>query len=418
MRMRIAISVTAVLLLTFAESLALVMLYEDMEEEFIASTLDEQLQYSIEHSRQVGSLIKPQTPDMTLYRHALGGPIPEGLPAALAGLPIGNHEDASTGRELHVAIREEDGFRYVLVFDETDHIDREATVATAVAIGGMVMTVLSFILVYALAARLTRGLEALAARVESEADRTPFTRIELDDELFSVACALERAEARQANLIARERDFNANLSHELRTPLAGIRSDAEMLAADASLSDKARRRAERIIAATDRTVALAQSLLLLAREARPAVIEPVNLAATVHEAWARLHLDTERTEPPLLRIHPRAEIDADIGLLRLVLQNLLDNAQRHGEGRAIEVTLEDQRLVVCDRGPGFGADDPTRYFERFQRGSSKPGHGLGLTLVRHVCEASGWKVSASNRPDGGACVSIDFGMAPRQAGKP
>ena len=185
--MRIAISVTAVLLLTFAESLALVMLYEDMEEEFIASTLDEQLQYSIEHSRQVGSLIKPQTPDMTLYRHALGGPIPEGLPAALAGLPIGNHEDASTGRELHVAIREEDGFRYVLVFDETDHIDRETTVATAVAIGGMVMTVLSFILVYALAARLTRGLEALAARVESEADRTPFTRIELDDELFSVA---------------------------------------------------------------------------------------------------------------------------------------------------------------------------------------------------------------------------------------
>ena len=164
--MRIAISVTAVLLLlTFAESLALVMLYEDMEEEFIASTLDEQLQYSIEHSRQVGSLIKPQTPDMTLYRHALGGPIPEGLPAALAGLPIGNHEDASTGRELHVAIREEDGFRYVLVFDETDHIDRETTVATAVAIGGMVMTVLSFILVYALAARLTRGLEALAARV-------------------------------------------------------------------------------------------------------------------------------------------------------------------------------------------------------------------------------------------------------------
>ena len=117
--------------------------------------------------------------------------------------------------------------------------------------------------------------------MEGARDGTPFAQPGLDAELLAVARALDRAEARQAAVLARERDFNANLSHELRTPLAGIRSDAEMLLTDPVLSAKARRRAERIVATTDRTAALAHSLLLLAREARPQAVEPVNLSAAV-----------------------------------------------------------------------------------------------------------------------------------------
>ena len=224
-----------------------------------------------------------------------------------------------------------------------------------------------------------------------------------------VARALDRAEARQAAVLARERDFNANLSHELRTPLAGIRSDAEMLLIDPALSDKARRRAERIIATTDRTTTLAHSLLLLAREARPQALEPIDLGAAVRQAWARLHPPAAEAEAPSIRIDPGAEVVADPGLLALVLRNLLENALRHGEGRAIEVVLEGRRLEVRDRGPGFGAEDPMRSFERFRRGGSKPGHGLGLALVRHICTACGWTVRAANRADGGACLTLDFG---------
>ena len=417
--MRIALSVTAVLLLLiFVQSLALVSLYEEMEEDFIASNLDAQLHYSIEGSRQLGSLVQPQTPDLTLYRYPIGGAVPDIMPAKLAAFPIGNHEDTSTGRELHVAIREADGFRYVLAFDESDHLSRESIVATAVGIGGVVLAMLAFVLAYTVAARLTRGVERLAARVEDAGEHQPFTQIDLDDELFSVACALDRLESRQAALIARERDFNSHLSHELRTPLAGIRSDAEMLLAEASVSDKASHRAKRIIATADHIAALAKSLLLLAREARPSAIEPVNLAAAVRDAWARVSQDQGPVAPPLLSIHPQAEIDTDADLLHLALHNLLDNAHRHGDGGSVEVTLEGCRLVVCDRGPGFDTPEPSRYFERFQRGSGKPGHGLGLTLVRHICEANGWQVFASNRPGGGACLSIDFGVQPRQGAIP
>jgi len=410
MRFRIAVSVTAVLVvLIVAQSLALVRLNEEMEEEFIDGTLDEQLHYSIEHSRRLGTLIGPQTPNMTLYRFAPGETPPQGLRPELAALAVGDHEDWSAGRELHVAVREADGQRYVLIYDESEHRERESAVVATVVIGGLVLTALSFLLVYAIAARLTRGLETLAERVEEGRDGEPFAEDGLDAELLVVARALDRAEARQAAVLARERDFNANLSHELRTPLAGIRSDAEMLLIDPALSDKARRRAERIIATTDRTTTLAHSLLLLAREARPQALEPIDLGAAVRQAWARLHPPAAEAEAPSIRIDPGAEVVADPGLLALVLRNLLENALRHGEGRAIEVVLEGRRLEVRDRGPGFGAEDPMRSFERFRRGGSKPGHGLGLALVRHICTACGWTVRAANRADGGACLTLDFG---------
>ncbi len=410
MRFRIAVSVTAVLVvLIVAQSLALVRLNEEMEEEFIDGTLDEQLHYSIEHSRRLGTLIGPQTPNMTLYRFAPGETPPQGLRPELAALAVGDHEDWSAGRELHVAVREADGQRYVLIYDESEHRERESAVVATVVIGGLVLTALSFLLVYAIAARLTRGLETLAERVEEGRDGEPFAEDGLDAELLVVARALDRAEARQAAVLARERDFNANLSHELRTPLAGIRSDAEMLLIDPALSDKARRRAERIIATTDRTTTLAHSLLLLAREARPLALEPIDLGAAVRQAWARLHPPAAEAEAPSIRIDPGAEVVADPGLLALVLRNLLENALRHGEGRAIEVVLEGRRLEVRDRGPGFGAEDPMRSFERFRRGGSKPGHGLGLALVRHICTACGWTVRAANRADGGACLTLDFG---------
>jgi len=413
MRFRIAVSVTAVLVvLIVAQSLALVRLNEEMEEEFIDGTLDEQLHYSIEHSRRLGTLIGPQTPNMTLYRFAPGETPPQGLRPELAALAVGDHEDWSAGRELHVAVREADGQRYVLIYDESEHRERESAVVATVVIGGLVLTALSFLLVYAIAARLTRGLETLAERVEEGRDGEPFAEDGLDAELLVVARALDRAEARQAAVLARERDFNANLSHELRTPLAGIRSDAEMLLIDPALSDKARRRAERIIATTDRTTTLAHSLLLLAREARPQALEPIDLGAAVRQAWARLHPPAAEAEAPSIRIDPGAEVVADPGLLALVLRNLLENALRHGEGRAIEVVLEGRRLEVRDRGPGFGAEDPMRSFERFRRGGSKPGHGLGLALVRHICTACGWTVRAANRADGGACLTLDFGAVP------
>jgi signal transduction histidine kinase len=231
----------------------------------------------------------------------------------------------------------------------------------------------------------------------------------MEQELLVVARALDEAEVRQTALLTRERDFSANLSHELRTPLAGIRSDAEMLASNEALPDAARRRAARIIAATDSTTQLAESLLLLAREARPQLREDVVLADAIRAAWSSMQGQGTPFPEFELRIPESALLQADPSLLQLILRNLLANAVRHGEGRQVSCVLEGSRLCVQDRGPGLPEDDPDRIFERFQRLGNKPGHGLGLALVKHICSACGWSVRAFNRPGGGASIEVDFG---------
>ena len=412
MRMRIAVSISAaLLLLILGQAIALLMTYEEMEQDFIDEILGGQLAYSIEISRDSPELALPNTPAMKLYRLVSGAPLPAALPPALADFPVGNHEFRDGDREYQVAIREANGSRYILLYDWSETEAREAAFSTVVIVSALSLCVLAVILMYAIAGRLTLGLKTLASRVVKGRGDTPFVQPDMESELLAVAQALDAAEMRQTELLARERDFSANLSHELRTPLAGIRSDAEMLATNEALPDGVRRRAARIITATDNTTQLAETLLLLAREARPQLLDAVNVADAARRAWGVIQSQSTKPVKLELQIPESAVLQADSALLQIVLRNLLANALRHGEGLGVSCVLEGSRLSVQDRGPGLPEGDPDRIFQRFHRRGQKPGHGLGLALVKHICAACGWSVRAFNRPGSGASVEVDFGAA-------
>jgi signal transduction histidine kinase len=101
-------------------------------------------------------------------------------------------------------------------------------------------------------------------------------------------------------------------------------------------------------------------------------------------------------------------LNADPVLVHLVLRNVLDNARRFSDAGITACHLDGQRLVVTDSGPGFAPGELPRVFERFFIGR-RGENGLGLALVRHVCDACGWHVSASNTAEGHGQVIIDFG---------
>jgi signal transduction histidine kinase len=326
-------------------------------------------------------------------------------------LPIGNHEFREGDREYQVAVRQANGARFILLYDWSETEAREIALGTVVIVSALTLCVLAMILAYAIAGRLTLGLETLATRVVEGRGDTPFSQPDMEHELLAVAQALDATETRQAELLARERDFSANLSHELRTPLAGIRSDAEMLATNEALPVGVRRRAARIITATDSTTQLAETLLLLAREARPQLLEALSVADATRSAWGGIQSQSTKPVKLELQIPESAVLQADSALLQLVLRNLLANALQHGEGMGVSCVLEGSRLSVQDRGPGLPEGDPDQIFQRFHRRGQKPGHGLGLALVKHICTACGWTVRAFNRPGGGASVEVDFGAA-------
>jgi two-component system sensor histidine kinase MprB len=94
--------------------------------------------------------------------------------------------------------------------------------------------------------------------------------------------------------------------------------------------------------------------------------------------------------------------------------NLLDNAAKFDTTRLpIELTIANATISVRDHGPGIAPADQPLVFERFYRSDearSRPGSGLGLSIVRAVATAHGGGVFVRNHPDGGAIVG--FTLAP------
>lgn len=423
--MRVTVAVTVAvfaLLLILAQATALILMFEEKEEEFITEILDQQITHSIDLYRTVAQILAPNTPDMRLYRIP-PGENPQNVPAYLRDLPIGDHEIHDAGREYHVAVRSDAGARFILAYDVEDHENRLRTLTMITLSGALLMAGATLLAVYFVSGHLTRRLEQLAADVAHGGNQGIYVRPGMQREIHVLASALEALEKRQRALLEREREFTAHLGHELRTPLTGIRTDAEMIAGQAGLAESALRRARRIVSAVDRIADLSASLLSLAREAQPGLVEEAGLSAVLGAAWEALAAVAQEKGVSLsMSLPDGASVRCDQSLLELVLRNLLENALRHSPRHGvIECRLTGQVLQLRDHGAGISPDDLPFVFERFYRAdppadhqtnspaNRPPGYGLGLALVKHACTASGWNATAANAEGGGALFRIDFG---------
>jgi len=123
----------------------------------------------------------------------------------------------------------------------------------------------------------------------------------------------------------------------------------------------------------------------------------------------RVEIEDETLELPL-----RAR------MLRIVVQNLTENALRHaGEGANCVLVLRsengDRLLAVKDDGAGVDSEDLERLFERFYRADrarASRGSGLGLSIVKHVVEAAGGRVEALGAPAEGLEIRCVFPARP------
>jgi two-component system phosphate regulon sensor histidine kinase PhoR len=198
--------------------------------------------------------------------------------------------------------------------------------------------------------------------------------------------------------------FTAAVSHELRTPLARLQTlleSAELPGAD--LKALLRQAQEEVVEMTE----LVDDILFLSElesgrevvalgetEAAPvlrAVVSELSERAELAGLTLQLRIEDESIEIPL-----RAR------MLRLVAENLLENALRYaGEGATCVVSLSREPgaivLDVADDGTGVPDADVSRLFERFfrsDRARTTRGTGLGLAIVKHVIESAGGSVEA------------------------
>jgi signal transduction histidine kinase len=225
---------------------------------------------------------------------------------------------------------------------------------------------------------------------------------------------LNRAREREAE----RRELIANLSHDLRTPLAAIRGYVDGLREGIADTPEKRARYLGVIGAKilDLDRMIDQIFLLSTLDAReaPPTMRVFDLRAFLRDSVEDLRLAIPRDELVIeaagLEGAPRP-VRADPLQLRRVVENIVDNARRHGGKRPVTLRLaleeagERSRIVLEDDGRGIPVEEAERVFERFYRGdASRPGggFGLGLAIARRLVEAQGGTIRLESRADGAA----------------
>lgn len=324
---------------------------------------------------------------------------------------------------------------YTIVLDDgiVQAAQRESERQALARETGSVLILPALVMLALLAGMLTlalrRGLAPLAVAADDITARSaralhPIALSAHPPELHPLIGAINDLMARLGGALSLQRLFLADAAHELRTPITALRLQLQLLE---RASDEAQREAAltQLRAGIDRAQHLVEQLLQLSRLApeTPALRrELVDLAELARSTAGRFSARADDRNIDLGAVTEGAPtVQADVQQLAILLNNLVDNALRHTPaGGRIDVAAQvDQGrpcLRVTDTGPGIGAAERERVFDRFYRGSSVSadghaphGSGLGLAIARAVAERHGADITLDEAPGGtGLRVSVLF----------
>lgn len=337
------------------------------------------------------------------------------LPKHLRDLQPGSYQEFMLdGAEVSAARQDVNGAQLYVVLDMERIEDMERHFVSLAWICALISWSAAVILALWLARRVLKPVTQLAALVGTlEPGQPARLAAQFDDpEIGLIATALDRFVERMESFVSREQAFTEDASHELRTPLTVIDSAAQILAEDPQLGPAARERVQRILRATQQMRMLIEALLFLAREQGVYADTQVPLHTLLREvsetycemaAAKSLELSI-RTEPTI--------VSAPRGMAACVMNNLLINAVHYTERGCVEVELRPGRLVVRDTGIGIAPDDLGRVFERRFRGERSRGLGLGLYLVKRICDRLGWRVNVTSTTGRGTTFEVELPTSP------
>ncbi|MFL5260672.1 MAG: sensor histidine kinase [Hyphomicrobiales bacterium] len=235
------------------------------------------------------------------------------------------------------------------------------------------------------------------------------------DELDRLAQSLNEMLDQIARLMSAMQEVSSNVAHDLRTPLTRLKARAESALREGSPYEY-KDALERTIDESDRLLNAFNALLSIARaeagEAREG-LRPIDAAEIVTDV-AELYEPLAEEQGGSLEVdtEPNLNIRANRQLLAQAVSNLLDNGLKYGIGKdaaGAELTItgavegDEVVITVGDRGAGIGAQDRERVVERFVRldeSRSKPGNGLGLSLVAGVMKLHGGRLVLEDNAPG------------------
>ncbi|MER5930111.1 HAMP domain-containing sensor histidine kinase [Streptomyces sp. NPDC002054] len=390
-----------------------VLVHAEVTRQTVATAREKALDKLTEASRryEAGEALPPES-----------GIDPAGLPESLRALALAGQRGTLVaghdGRPTMWAAAPADGRALATAIDYTQSARTISGLDHAI-IGSSVLAIGGTLLVGAFAVtRVTRRLHqtATVARRITQGDldaRVGDPRTEdparPQDEVATVAGALDTMAATlQAKLLSEQR-FTADVAHELRTPLTGLQAASELLPAG---------RPTQLVQERVRTMRqLTEDLLEISRldsgsEQVESELQQLGaLAARVVRASAATSAGrAAATEVVVVR---DAYVETDRRRLERVLGNLVANAHKHGRGPVV-LTVDGPVVTVRDHGDGYPdylvAHGPQRFRTEPQAGGK--GTGLGLTIAVGQAEVIGGRLRFGNAPNGGAIATLTLPEPP------
>ncbi|MEO0367757.1 MAG: HAMP domain-containing sensor histidine kinase [Pseudomonadota bacterium] len=338
------------------------------------------------------------------------------LPPELSALPQGLHLDINLQDKpeaLPVYVKDSNLGRLYLVF-EGQNVDRLVGFFGIVPLGLMLIVIyVTSWLAYQFSARAISPVLRMARGLQNTASDEAPLDIATDrfkGEARELALAIEDYTKRMDAMVEREQQFSADVSHELRTPITIIDGAAQFIETDRGLSNKSQERIRMIRRASRDISELVEAFLILGRDPRNIEVTESLAVAIVVESELRKLRSVVGDKNVELRVVEEASLNVSVNqkVLEIIIGNLCRNAIKHTEDGHVTVTIKDHQVVVEDTGSGMDEDILPIVFDRHIKGpaAQKAGEGLGLNIVKRLCDLYGWKIEIANKAQGGVSVTL------------
>jgi heavy metal sensor kinase len=319
----------------------------------------------------------------------------------------------------------------ILVAGSLDHLAQQQDLLSRILmVAAPLVVLLTAGVCWWVASSALRPVTVMATQAEAITVRSSDWRLDAPtatDELGQLARAFNRLLTRIETASQLQRRFMADASHELRTPVSVIQTATEVTLERPGREDWEYREALTIVNEQSAHLSrMVEAMFVLARADAGGyrlTRRPLYLDELVAECVRAVSVIAAAREIELATIlQPDVSLNADDGLLRQLVTNLLDNAVQYSKvGGSVTIAVTADATVatvtVSDTGPGIAAADRERIFERFVRlepaRAATSGAGLGLSIARWIAEQHGGTLTLDQNDLGGSLFVARLPSKPR-----
>ena len=232
-----------------------------------------------------------------------------------------------------------------------------------------------------------------------------------DYEVGLIASSMDQYLERLDNFVEREQSFTAAVSHELRTPVSVIVTAIDLLEVK-GVSQEQQDVINRIRDSTSYMGNVIQALLFFARDTHRIVektLPEINLHKTILRTLRNFEeAASEKKLDLLYKRKARLKVRMAESHVEIILGNLIRNAIANTDAGEVKVSLFENGFSVKDTGHGIESDDIKLIFKRTYHSPDSSGYGLGLYLVKNMCDIYQLKLEVQSVVGEGSEFSIYF----------